>query len=46
MMNTKKGKIRISIDRAGAFTDCIDNPGTGKQEDDILIKLLSVDPNN
>lgn len=37
---------RIAIDRGGTFTDCIGNPGTGKQEDDIVIKLLSVDPKN
>lgn len=40
------GGIRIAIDRGGTFTDCIGNPGTGKQEDDVVIKLLSVDPNN
>lgn len=38
-------KIQISIDRGGTFTDCIaivpDRP-----EGDIVIKLLSVDPNN
>ncbi|KPM41857.1 Uncharacterized protein C11D3.15 [Neonectria ditissima] len=35
--------IRISIDRGGTFTDCVAVvPG----QDDILIKLLSVDPNN
>lgn len=38
--------IRIAIDRGGTFTDCIGNPGTGKAEDDVLIKLLSVDPQN
>ncbi|OCL08361.1 hypothetical protein AOQ84DRAFT_388907 [Glonium stellatum] len=38
--------IRIAIDRGGTFTDCVGNPGTGKMEDDILIKLLSVDPAN
>lgn len=38
--------IRIAIDRGGTFTDCVGNPGTGKMEDDILIKLLSVDPSN
>lgn len=32
--------------RGGTFTDCVGNPGTGKLEDDILIKLLSVDPAN
>lgn len=39
-------KIRIAIDRGGTFTDCIGNPGTGKLEDDVVIKLLSVDPKN
>jgi 5-oxoprolinase (ATP-hydrolysing) len=38
--------IRIAIDRGGTFTDCVGNPGTGRMEDDILIKLLSVDPSN
>ncbi|EEH17141.2 hypothetical protein PABG_07228 [Paracoccidioides brasiliensis Pb03] len=38
--------IRISIDRGGTFTDCVGNPGTGKLEDDIVIKLLSEDPSN
>lgn len=32
--------------RGGTFTDCIGNPGTGLLEDDIVIKLLSEDPNN
>jgi 5-oxoprolinase (ATP-hydrolysing) len=32
--------------RGGTFTDCIGNPGTGKMEDDKVIKLLSEDPNN
>ncbi|QLG72283.1 hypothetical protein HG535_0C06380 [Zygotorulaspora mrakii] len=41
-----ENKIRIAIDRGGTFTDCIGNPGTGKQEDDVVIKLLSVDPKN
>ncbi|KAH7140192.1 hydantoinase B/oxoprolinase [Dactylonectria estremocensis] len=35
--------IRISIDRGGTFTDCV---ATVPSRDDILIKLLSVDPNN
>lgn len=26
--------------------DCVGNPGTGKMEDDIIIKLLSEDPSN
>ncbi|KAM3165186.1 5-oxoprolinase [Lachancea thermotolerans] len=39
-------KIRIAIDRGGTFTDCIGNPGTGKPQDDVVIKLLSVDPKN
>lgn len=35
--------IRISIDRGGTFTDCVASvPG----QPDILIKLLSVDPDN
>jgi 5-oxoprolinase (ATP-hydrolysing) len=38
--------IRIAIDRGGTFTDCVGNPGTGKMEDDVVIKLLSVDPAN
>ncbi|KAL1643079.1 hypothetical protein SLS58_005048 [Diplodia intermedia] len=38
--------IRIAIDRGGTFTDCVGNPGTGKMEDDVIIKLLSVDPQN
>jgi 5-oxoprolinase (ATP-hydrolysing) len=38
--------IRIAIDRGGTFTDCVGNPGSGKMEDDVLIKLLSVDPSN
>lgn len=38
--------IRIAIDRGGTFTDCVGNPGTGKMEDDVLIKLLSEDPSN
>lgn len=38
--------IKIAIDRGGTFTDCIGNPGTEKPEDDVIIKLLSVDPQN
>ncbi|TEA15231.1 Uncharacterized protein C8034_v002380 [Colletotrichum sidae] len=35
--------IRISIDRGGTFTDCVASvPG----QEDILVKLLSVDPSN
>lgn len=37
-------RIRIAIDRGGTFTDCVGNPGSGKMEDDVVIKLLSVDP--
>lgn len=40
------GGIRIAIDRGGTFTDCVGNPGSGKQEDDYILKLLSVDPSN
>ncbi|KAI9685832.1 MAG: hypothetical protein M1822_004110 [Bathelium mastoideum] len=43
--STQRG-VRIAIDRGGTFTDCVGNPGTGKMEDDILIKLLSEDPSN
>lgn len=32
--------------RGGTFTDCVGNPGTGRMEDDIIIKLLSEDPSN
>src|SRR5438046_5605723 len=32
--------------RGGTFTDCVGNPGSGKMEDDIIIKLLSEDPSN
>lgn len=32
--------------RGGTFTDCVGNPGTGRLEDDIVIKLLSEDPGN
>nr|POE75809.1 uncharacterized protein c11d3.15 [Quercus suber] len=42
---SKRG-IRIAIDRGGTFTDCVGNPGSGKMEDDVVIKLLSVDPQN
>ncbi|KAF2124132.1 hypothetical protein P153DRAFT_371019 [Dothidotthia symphoricarpi CBS 119687] len=42
---SKRG-IRIAIDRGGTFTDCVGNPGSGKMEDDVVIKLLSVDPAN
>jgi 5-oxoprolinase (ATP-hydrolysing) len=44
-MATSRG-IRIAIDRGGTFTDCVGNPGTGKMSDDVVIKLLSVDPEN
>ncbi|KFA54547.1 hypothetical protein S40293_08048 [Stachybotrys chartarum IBT 40293] len=37
------GKIKISIDRGGTFTDIHASLGTGK---DIVLKLLSVDPQN
>ncbi|CDK26553.1 unnamed protein product [Kuraishia capsulata CBS 1993] len=40
------GKIRIAIDRGGTFTDCVGNPGTGDAKDDVILKLLSVDPSN
>jgi 5-oxoprolinase (ATP-hydrolysing) len=34
------------LKRGGTFTDCVGNPGTGKMEDDVIIKLLSEDPSN
>lgn len=40
------GKIKIAIDSGGTFTDCIGNRGSGEPEDDVIIKLLSVDPKN
>lgn len=47
LTETKEGTgIRIAVDRGGTFTDCIGNPGTNRQEDDVVIKLLSVDPKN
>ncbi|OGE54653.1 hypothetical protein PENARI_c005G09950 [Penicillium arizonense] len=45
-MNSKTQGISIAIDRGGTFTDCVGNPGTGRLEDDIVIKLLSEDPAN
>ncbi|KAJ5788095.1 Hydantoinase B/oxoprolinase [Penicillium paradoxum] len=33
------------IQRGGTFTDCVGNPGTDRLEDDIVIKILSEDPN-
>lgn len=44
--NNNNKKIRIAIDRGGTFTDVIANSGSGKPEDDLVIKLLSVDPKN
>ncbi|SCU86070.1 LAMI_0D00276g1_1 [Lachancea mirantina] len=38
--------IRIAIDRGGTFTDCIGNPGSGNPDEDVVIKLLSVDSKN
>ncbi|KAI1085566.1 Hydantoinase B/oxoprolinase-domain-containing protein, partial [Whalleya microplaca] len=38
-------KIDIFIDRGGTFTDCIGIPQTAGA-DDIVVKLLSVDPSN
>jgi 5-oxoprolinase (ATP-hydrolysing) len=32
--------------RGGTFTDCVGNPGSGRMEDDVIIKLLSEDPSN
>ncbi|CZR60503.1 5-oxoprolinase [Phialocephala subalpina] len=43
---TPKRGVTIAIDRGGTFTDCVGNPGTGRMEDDVIIKLLSEDPSN
>ncbi|KAI9877386.1 MAG: hypothetical protein M1830_004036, partial [Pleopsidium flavum] len=32
--------------RGGTFTDCVGNPGSGRMDDDVIIKLLSEDPSN
>ncbi|KAJ5898609.1 hypothetical protein N7504_008897 [Penicillium tannophilum] len=45
-MEAENKGISIAIDRGGTFTDCVGNPGTGRLEDDVVIKLLSEDPNN
>lgn len=43
MVSATSHGLRISIDRGGTFTDCVASvPGC----DDIVIKLLSVDPDN
>lgn len=34
------------LQRGGTFTDCVGNPGSGRMEDDVIIKLLSEDPSN
>jgi len=39
-----KAGIEIAIDRGGTFTDCIATGIPGR--DDIVVKLLSVDPAN
>ncbi|KAF2157670.1 hypothetical protein K461DRAFT_264541 [Myriangium duriaei CBS 260.36] len=44
--NDGNGGIRIAIDRGGTFTDCVGNPGSGLMKDDVVIKLLSDDPQN
>ncbi|KAJ5170655.1 uncharacterized protein N7500_003438 [Penicillium coprophilum] len=46
MSSRNRTGINIAIDRGGTFTDCVGNPGTGRLEDDIVIKLLSEDPTN
>ena len=43
MVSATSRGIRISIDRGGTFTDCV---ASVAGEDDIVIKLLSVDPEN
>ncbi|KAI1208236.1 Hydantoinase B/oxoprolinase-domain-containing protein [Annulohypoxylon truncatum] len=42
---TTEPKIDIFIDRGGTFTDCVGIPQSGSK-DDIVVKLLSVDPGN
>ena len=47
--STGSGLCLLSTDvakRGGTFTDCIGNPGSGKMEDDVVVKLLSEDPSN
>jgi len=39
-----KAGINIAIDRGGTFTDCIATDIPGRE--DVVIKLLSVDPSN
>ncbi|GMM58285.1 5-oxoprolinase [Maudiozyma humilis] len=39
-------RYSIAIDRGGTFTDVIANRGSGRAEDDVVFKLLSVDPKN
>ncbi|KAL9635609.1 MAG: hypothetical protein Q9204_002571 [Flavoplaca sp. TL-2023a] len=46
MKSTQEHGIRIAIDRGGTFTDCVGNRGTGRMQDDVVIKLLSEDPSN
>ncbi|KAL8671038.1 MAG: hypothetical protein Q9168_004451 [Polycauliona sp. 1 TL-2023] len=46
MGSTQEHGIRIAIDRGGTFTDCVGNRGTGRMQDDVVIKLLSEDPSN
>ncbi|KAI4100102.1 MAG: hypothetical protein LQ339_005624 [Xanthoria mediterranea] len=46
MGSTQEHGIRIAIDRGGTFTDCVGNRGTGRMQDDLVIKLLSEDPSN
>jgi 5-oxoprolinase (ATP-hydrolysing) len=43
LMPMKTG-INIAIDRGGTFTDCIATDIPGRE--DIVVKLLSVDPSN
>lgn len=39
-------ELTCAPQRGGTFTDCVGNPGSGRLEDDVIIKLLSVDPQN
>jgi len=46
LFNSYAGNKLRYFQRGGTFTDCVGNPGSGKMEDDVIIKLLSEDPSN
>ncbi|KAG7813787.1 hypothetical protein KL921_000061 [Ogataea angusta] len=45
-MQTKMAGVRIAIDRGGTFTDCVGSWDSDSGRKDVIIKLLSVDPQN